>query len=358
LEVRGHPRVEEEVVRVFGLWKRFKEDPVERAEEADREDTDARRAARQVERKQARMLERKLVRLEEQNAAMRKRLAELETGVEMPGIDPNNVVWVFGSGRTGSSWLTFMMGALRDHTRWNEPHVGYLFGHTYYDRSEARQDRKHFVLSDGFEDVWMGCARHLVLGGGAARFPERSEGGYLVIKEPHGSMGAPLLMRAVPESRMIFLVRDPRDVISSALAVTFVPKGGRDRSARIEKAGLRPDEFVADRAGRYLRDIRRTKEAFEAHRGRKAFVRYEDLRSNTLQEMKRIYAGIEVPVDEDELARVVDRRTFENVPDEKKGTGTIRRKAKPGGWREDLTPEQIGIVERVCAPILEEFYPA
>jgi hypothetical protein len=340
--------VGEEVARVFGFLNRSKD---ERGDRVAHKVEEARRKAE-------RQFERKLARMEEQNAALQKRLAAVEAGTQLPGIDPRNVMWVFGSGRTGSSWLTFMMGALHDHTRWNEPHVGYLFGHTYYERSEARQDRKHFVLSDGFEDLWMGCARHLVLGGGAARFPERTEGGYLVIKEPHGSMGAPLLMRALPESRMIFLVRDPRDVISSALAVTFVPKGGRDRSGRVEKAEQRPEEFVFDRARRYLRDITRSREAYEAHAGLKSFVRYEDLRVNTLQEMKRIYADIQVPVDAEELARVVERRAFENVPEEKKGTGTIRRKAKPGGWREDLTPEQIGIVEEIWAPLLKEYYPS
>jgi hypothetical protein len=27
------------------------------------------------------------------------------------------------------------------------------------------------------------------------------------------------------------------------------------------------------------------------------------------------------------------------------------------GWREDLTPEQVKIIERTTAPLLEEFYP-
>jgi hypothetical protein len=38
-----------------------------------------------------------------------------------------------------------------------------------------------------------------------------------MIKEPNGSVGAPLLTEVLPESRMILLVRDPGDVISSLL---------------------------------------------------------------------------------------------------------------------------------------------
>ena len=59
--------------------------------------------------------------------------------------------------------------------------------------------------------------RRFVLDSASARFPERIDGGYLVIKEPHGTLGAPLLAEALPESRMIVLVRDPRDVISSKM---------------------------------------------------------------------------------------------------------------------------------------------
>jgi hypothetical protein len=40
------------------------------------------------------------------------------------GIRPENIVWIFGSGRTGSTWLSFMMESLPNFVRWNEPLVG------------------------------------------------------------------------------------------------------------------------------------------------------------------------------------------------------------------------------------------
>jgi hypothetical protein len=45
------------------------------------------------------------------------------------------------------------------------------------------------------------------------------------------------------------------------------------------------------------------------------------------------------------------------VPEEEKGEGKFHRKATPGGWKEDLTPEQIETVERITAPVLREYYP-
>jgi sulfotransferase family protein len=124
----------------------------------------------------------------------------------------------------------------------------------------------------------------------------------------------------------------------------------------LKRAEERPDEFVRVRAVTYLRDIRHTKQAYEAHEGRKALVRYEDLRADTMGEMKRLYAALEIPVDEEGLARAVEKCAWENVPEDKKGPGTVRRRGTSGGWREDLTPKQAEIVERITAPILEEFY--
>jgi hypothetical protein len=74
--------------------------------------------------------------------------------------------------------------------------------------------------------------------------------------------------------------------------------------------------------------------------------------------MKRIYATLEVPVDSEELVQAVEKHAWENIPEAGKGVDTRYRKATPGGWKEDLTPKQVEIVERITAPLLKEFYPA
>lgn len=72
--------------------------------------------------------------------------------------------------------------------------------------------------------------------------------------------------------------------------------------------------------------------------------------------MKRIYAALEIEADEKELARTVEKHAFESIPEENRGQGKFYRKASPGGWREDLTPEQAKMVEEITAPLLDEFY--
>jgi LPS sulfotransferase NodH len=276
------------------------------------------------------------------------------------GVRPENIVWIFGTGRSGSTWLGSMMESLEGCAMWNEPLVGNLFGNFHYFRVGGRKTGRQYILGEPYKEAWLGPMRDLVLGGAAARFPEVAEDGYLIIKEPNGSIGAPLLMEALPESRMIFLIRDPRDVVASSMDARsegswLSERWEAQRSA--SKQTRNPNVYVRMRANSYVQQIEKTWQAYRAHGGRKVMVRYEDLRADTLQTMKRIYSSLEIPVQETDLARSVEKNSWENIPEEEKGEGKKRRKAKPGGWREDLTARQVEIVEDITAPLLNEFYP-
>jgi Sulfotransferase family len=302
-------------------------------------------------------LRQELDKANERIVRQRHRIKRLkERGQEPTSVRAGQIVWIFGSGRTGSSWLSRMMASLPDHSRWNEPAVGNLFG-DLYEHASFRHERENFILADQHREVWLRAARSLVLESASARFPERLQGGYVFVKEPHGSIGAPLMMEALPESRMIFLIRDPRDVVASALDA-HKPGSWATKRPKLgdEMAENDPDQYVAIRAEGYLRDILKTNQAYKAHEGRKVVVKYENLRADPLGTMRRIYSALEIPAKEKQLARAVKKHSWENIPEERKGAGKIFRKATPGGWREDLTPEQVRIVEKVTHPIIEEFY--
>lgn len=283
-------------------------------------------------------------------------------GGEEAGIRPENIVWIFGAARTGSTWLAALMGELERYTVWREPLVGALFGNLYYDRAKHRIGKtgEHYILSDGYRDSWLGSMRAFVLKEATERFPQAAgPGNYLVVKEPNGSAGAPLLMDALPESRMILLVRDPRDVVASSMDAKRTG-GWQYENRRKWKAESRvdkdPDAFVRSQAEAYLHRIGLAQQAYEAHNGCKVLVHYEELRANTLSTMRHIYSALELPVDERELVRAIEKHSWENIPEEKKGEGKFYRKAMPGSWREDLTPKQAEMVESITAPLLEEFY--
>ena len=278
------------------------------------------------------------------------------------GVDPENVVWIFCSNRSGSTWLSSMMGEVEGHEVWNEPLVGKLFGDLYYAGAAGHQNVKHYILGDFHKGSWLESIQSFVLSEASARFPGVAEGGYLIIKEPNGSIGAPLLSEAMPASRVIFLVRDPRDVAASGLDAarkgSWQYENAADRGWKREAlADNQPDVWVRRRAQNYVRHAGKARDAYEAHKGPKVLIRYEELRDDTLGTMERLYSTLGIEVGGEELARAVEKHAWENIPEKEKGQGKFYRKATPGGWREDLTPGQVEIVEQVSAALLKEFYP-
>ena len=100
------------------------------------------------------------------------------------------------------------------------------------------------------------------------------------------------------------------------------------------------------------------KEAYARHPdGSKVLVRYEDLRATPLDCVSYVCDSLGIEVDKEQLEQAVERHAFENIPPENRGLGKFRRRATPGGWREDLTPEQARTIEEITGPLLRQFYP-
>jgi len=180
-------------------------------------------------------------------------------------------------------------------------------------------------------------------------FPQLGTKATLLVRETYGSLGAPLLVEALPESAMILLVRDPGDVVASSLDA-FAP---RSWGASFLSANDVPDFDCEDWASLYMRNVGSARQAYENHAGRKILLRYEDLRVDTLDTMKRIYSSLEIAVDEERLANAVAKHSWEAIPEDQKGQGKFYRRASPGGWKDDLTAEEVQTVETLTAPSSE-----
>ena len=298
--------------------------------------------------------------LKQRNAALRKRdetisqlreeLSQVRSGSE--SFPAEGLIWIFGSARTGSTWLGKMLGSLPGAGLWSEPAIGAMVGEFYYERFPHRRGHR-FLLADKYRDVWLRGIRSLVLDGVSARVDET----LAVIQEPHGAIGAPILSEALPESRMVLLVRDPRDALSSAFDAERT--GGwlaeRRGDAELDRADRR-DDFFDVKAQVFLWDLESACLAYRSHPGPKSIVRYEDLRVDTPATMRRLIGDLDLEISDRDLTESVNEHAWEAAPGERKGEGKFLRRATPGAWREDLTEEQQQTIEAHCKPVLDAFY--
>ncbi len=273
------------------------------------------------------------------------------------GLRAEQLIWMFGSPRTGSTWLSWMMAELEGQERWHEPYVGLLFGSFVYERlgeNTKLLNSPAFIMGEPHRRVWLDSIRHFVIKGAEARYPNLGAGDHLVIKEPNGSVGAPLLLEATPESRLIFLIRDPRDVVASRLDA--FKKDSWSAQERDLDSTEQLNAFTKQLAEDYFRVVSQVQRAYEAHPGEKTLVRYEDLRADTVGTLNAMYDSLKIAVDAKALEAAAAKHAWEQVPEGNKGPGKFYRKAKPGSWEEDLTPEQIRIIEEATGAVLSEFY--
>lgn len=286
-------------------------------------------------------------------------------GDQFPAVDQEQVVWMFGTRRTGSTWLGFMLRDLPGGHKWGEPLLGTFIGDFYY-KFQDKTGRNH-IFSPAYRDLWQSWVRRLVCEGVAARAPGMASGnGYMVIRDPHGTVGAPILCECLPRSRLLILVRDPRDVVSSMadahqsggwMGEKAKGKGRVKRREGAHRAEADPVGFAKARTRRVVEEFEKAAEAYDTHQGPKTLVRYEDVRHNTAEEMARICGDLGIEASSEDIDKVVEEHSWDRVPEEEKGSGKFHRKASPGSWKDDLTPGQVKIIERVAQPVLDRFYP-
>lgn len=276
-------------------------------------------------------------------------------------MSPDRLVWIFCASRSGSTWLYNILNDLTTYEAWHEPKVGSLFGDFYESNSHRRG--RHFILG-GSRNNWLKPMRSFILEAATRKFPGTLKGKYLAVKEPGHAVGAPIMTEALPESCMILLLRDPRDVAASSLDARKEGSWFRERRTKAQaKSASGLEEFDQDpntqlrkTCNNYLRQVGKAREAYEAHSGPKTILRYEEMVADTVGALSAAHGELGIPLDEEELARVVEKHSWENIPAEERGAGKFYRRGQPGSWKEDLSQEQIDLVQEITAPILQEFY--
>jgi Sulfotransferase family len=287
-------------------------------------------------------------------------------------VEEDRLAWIFGSSRSGSTWLLRMLAALDGVVAIDDPHLGHHLGvwrpislawgaaeHppelTTLDR--VKHDKDSYFFSDRYLDAWAPALRRLVVERFAAQARAEAPAGgpdpLVVVKEP-GSHVADLIVSLFPASRVVFLLRDGRDVVDSWLAAYRAGSWALDEGA-----------FPVTAAGRLA--LVRWQSAVWAYRtavvqrvfaehpdGRRVLVRYEDLVAEPARQLARVCACLGLDAARARLEQVAGEHAFVAVPVSDRGEGKEIRSATPGGWRANLTPAEHDVMHEVMGRTLVE----
>jgi hypothetical protein len=225
--------------------------------------------------------------------------------------------------------------------------------------SRRSADPSYFFARQ-YEETWRPEVRAMAL----ARFRDQAERAarahglddpLVLIKEPNGSHGAELLMSLFPRSRLIFLMRDGRDIVDSMLDASrrggwLGGAGGFDRDD--EEARLR---FVRKHAVLWVNAMNAVGNAFDRHPPElRTVVRYEDLRRDPFGTLRPLTEWLGLDRTDRELRAAIESNSFEAIPRGSRGEGQSRRAATPGLWRESLGPADQRVLEEIAGPKLRE----
>ena len=167
---------------------------------------------------------------------------------------------MFGSPRSGSTWLRRMAEQHPLIVGVNEPLIGNHLSPFLSDEPGYRAEDLDLAtftfrrvlegdpdkfFAEKYADVWVPGLRRLINDRFQAHLereagPAAASETLLLIKEPNGSQSADVIMRAQPTARLLFLLRDGRDVVDSEVASFMV--GGWQESSFDHMRGLEDSE--------------------------------------------------------------------------------------------------------------------
>ncbi len=279
--------------------------------------------------------------------------------------------WIFGSSRSGSTWLLRMLSGIDGVTPIDDPHLGHHLGvwrpiplawataeetprlGTLHDFKAGHES---YFFSEKYRDIWQPGLRNLILERFRAQAeqnaPDANGQRHLIVKEP-GSQAAGLLLDLFPESNLIFLVRDGRDVVDS-----WLDAYSEDSWA------IREGAFPVAEEGRpalieWLSTVWETRtalvqELFDRHDPeRRVELRYETMRSDPVAALSAVRDRFGLEASDETLAEIADRHAFERVDPDNRGSGQEVRSAQPGSWQRNLSDQEAASMMRIMGPTLE-----
>lgn len=161
-----------------------------------------------------------------------------------------------------------------------------------------------------------------------------------VEKTPSHSLYVDRILRAFPDSRILHVLRDGRDVcVSMQFRAPHLIGMPEEREQQIER-------WVS-----YVSSVRRSaqKPKFE---GRIATIRYEDIHADTPQALEKMFTFAGLEHSPESISQIISRTTFGKKS--KSGPGRHSHKGVVGEWRKHFSPEDIRLYAEKAGDLHEQ----
>ena len=264
-------------------------------------------------------------------------------------------VFIVGCPRSGSTWTSVLMAqhakiATFQHAKvfdylirmrqWHELKTGYSF--IVDPLSEKSADEKNIRLVDLLPreemDAKLGDLAKSILDSVAKLRPGVE---VVVDKTPENGHFADFILDVLPDAYFLHIVRDPRSVFCS------------HRSAAKSWAKWDFPSKSNDGARYWVHDVE-TALAIKDKTERYHEVRYEDLKAGGPEELSRILNWLDLDHDPAFLDEAVDASSKDKVRETKELPKDFVRKVPKGGWRDELSKRDLGVLEFLTGALMEQ----
>ena len=284
------------------------------------------------------------------------------------------LIWIVGSSRSGSTWLTKMLGSHDQVVPIDDPHIGHHLSvwrpislawgtanglPDLKTLGEVKGKHDDYFFSERYRAAWEPALRDLILArfGAQAEAVARERGveaERVVVKDPGASGVAELVGELFPQSKLVFLLRDGRDVVDSWLdAYREGAWGVKEGTYPLSPEGRLA--FLRWQASVWLYRTEAVERAFAAHDpSRRRMIRYEELRDDPERIVEGLCGDLGITTTPERVAEIVAEHSFEEVPESDRGDGERIRRAEPGSWRRNLSTAERAALNKIIGPKLRE----
>ncbi|HUB97166.1 MAG TPA: sulfotransferase [Stellaceae bacterium] len=278
----------------------------------------------------------------------------------LPDIRDKRLVFLIGAPRSGTTWLQILLSSSPAVATFTETHLfstytASLFaGWRTFENSPDPVGLKMMMSKEEF----LGLVREITSAVMSRILMTRPTASVILEKTPFHACCCPDILAVYPDAYFLHIVRDPRAVVASM------------RAARQWGGSGWASPWLADNCEFWRKCVEEAR-AMRAATSRYLEIRYEDLVDNGIPTLRQVFRWMEIDEPEPECARILEANRIDNLRNQSGdgtsdfvrrlrelygggGTSGFFRRGEVDGWRQDLTPRQVQLIERMTGKIAVE----